>query len=363
MFGSRVLAASELNRHPADKPHNTRAFFAVTAALLMVWTSVTEAAPEWSDRSPHSERFVSVNDVRLQYLDWGGSGPALIFIHGLSDNPHIFDDIAPAFTDRFRVIAYARRGHGDSEAKPPYDTATLTEDLRGLMDALGIARANLVGWSMGGNEITAMAVKYPDRVDRLIYLDSYDTADPDFAAAFKAIPPDLLETPASAMRSIDAFRAYQKATNFRQLNDMSRVEAYIRDLIIMQPDGTLRWRVADTTQRELVAALWSNPERDYRDVHAPILAIYASSEGDPRVENPKLRQEERHWEQKYWPPFREKSIHRLLEAPTHVQIVSVPGSHMNFFLISRPTVVRLILRFLCGQTSDGGKPAVCRGRR
>jgi pimeloyl-ACP methyl ester carboxylesterase len=83
----------------------------------------------WSDNSPHKSGFVTVNGVRLNYLDWGGSGPALMLIHGGGDNPQIFDDLAPAFTDRFRVVAYARRGHGQSEAKGPYDTATLTEDL------------------------------------------------------------------------------------------------------------------------------------------------------------------------------------------------------------------------------------------
>jgi pimeloyl-ACP methyl ester carboxylesterase len=55
-----------------------------------------------------------------------------------------------------------------SEAKVPYDTATLTEDLRGLMDRLGIAKAHLAGWSMGGNEITAMAGTRPERVNRIV---------------------------------------------------------------------------------------------------------------------------------------------------------------------------------------------------
>ena len=71
-----------------------------------------------------------VNGVRLHYLDWGGAGPPLILIPGFGDTPHCFDDLAPALSDRYRVVAYARRGHGRSEAKSPYDTDTLVEDLR-----------------------------------------------------------------------------------------------------------------------------------------------------------------------------------------------------------------------------------------
>ena len=110
-----------------------------------------QAWASWSDRSPHNEAFVTVNGIRLQYLDWGGSGEALILIHGIGGNPHHFDDLAPAFTDRFHVIAYARRGHGRSDAEPPYDGDTLVEDLRGLMGALGIAKASLVAERTAGS--------------------------------------------------------------------------------------------------------------------------------------------------------------------------------------------------------------------
>lgn len=110
------------------------------AAVVLTQTPAT-----WSDPAAHKSGFVTANGVRLHYLDWGGSGPPLILIHGLGENPHYFDDLAPAFTDRFRVVAYARRGHGQSDAKGPYDTATLTEDLRALMNGLGIAKAHLAG--------------------------------------------------------------------------------------------------------------------------------------------------------------------------------------------------------------------------
>jgi hypothetical protein len=88
--------------------------------------------------------------------------------------------------------------------------------------------------------------------------------------------------------------------------------------------------------------------RDYSRVHAPILAIYADSEGDRHLANGRLREEEFRWERKYWRPFRAKSMRGLREAPTHVEIVSVSGSHMNFFLVSREKVVDDMRRFLLG---------------
>src|SRR5437899_2020931 len=61
------------------------------------------ARPAWTDTSPHATGFVTVNGARLNYLDWGGTGPNLILIHGLGDNPHVFDDFIPALSGQFRI--------------------------------------------------------------------------------------------------------------------------------------------------------------------------------------------------------------------------------------------------------------------
>jgi pimeloyl-ACP methyl ester carboxylesterase len=105
----------------------------------------TQSSAAWSDTAAHKGGFVTANGIRLHYLDWGGLGPALMLIHGGLDNAHVFDDLAPAFTDHFRVIAYDLRGHGRSDAMGPFDTTTRTEDLCGLMDRLGINKAHLAG--------------------------------------------------------------------------------------------------------------------------------------------------------------------------------------------------------------------------
>ena len=321
----------------------------VIPATCVAFTLLTLAAcrkpATWSDPAPHKSAFVTANSIRLHYLDWGGSGPALILIHGYGDNPDVFDDLAPAFTDRFRVVAYARRGHGRSDAKGPYDTATLTEDLRGLMDGLGIAKAHLAGWSMGGNEITAMAGTHPERVDRIVYLEgAYDWADPAFVAAFKSFPIDITP-PASAMTSLDAYRAYQRTVWLPGVSDASRFEAYIRDLVLVQPDGTVRQRMSDSVVQALATTLLTD-RRDYTKVRSPALAIYAETFLDVRNGDSAQLAKNLAWEQKHMAPFRAASIERVRRELPGVEIVNVPGTHMGFIFRSREQVVAAMRRFL-----------------
>jgi pimeloyl-ACP methyl ester carboxylesterase len=298
------------------------------------------------------EGFVQVNGVRLQYLDWGGRGPALILIHGLADNPHVFDDLAPAFTDRFHIIAYARRGSGSSDAQGPYDVSTLTEDLHRLMDALGIAKADLVGVSAGGDEITEMAGRYPERVDRIVYLDAaYDWADPDFKSAYEALPTYVFDRTADAMASLAAFRSFEKMTSYRELDDMSRIESNLRAKLVIRSDGSLEDRIPKSLTAALFTALMDNKLLDYSRVRCPALAVYAEhSLLDVHASDPRQREDAIAFEQKYWDPFQEKSISKLRRELPHVTIVRIPDSrHGSFFLTHRQEVVTAMRKFLITQ--------------
>ena len=171
----------------------------------------TQSSTASSNNVAHKSGFVCAKGIRLHYLDWGGLGPVLILIHGGLDNAHIFDDLASAFTDHFRVIAYDLRARADQIRRGPFDTTARTEDLRGLMDSLGIAKAHLAGWSLGGNDISAAAGIHPDRVESIGYLEgAYDWAcRARRPTPFRSVLIDFL-APASALRSLDAFRAHQK---------------------------------------------------------------------------------------------------------------------------------------------------------
>ncbi len=153
--------------------------WAILAAVpsLLLGCRHPEPYAGWTDSSTHRVQFVAVAPgVTLEVLDWGGAGSPLLFLSGLQDVAHGFDDFAPRFTNHYHVLAITRRGYGASSQTPSgYDLATRVADLRTVLDSLHLPRVALVGHSIAGDELTAFAAAFPDRVTRLVYLDAaYD---------------------------------------------------------------------------------------------------------------------------------------------------------------------------------------------
>jgi len=148
-------------------------FCRVAAASLVIVLLAGGLAWRAADAARHG--FARVNGLKLHYIDWGGTGAPILFLPGLGDSVDSFDSLATRFTDRFHVWGLTRRGQGQSD-KPTsgYDPRILAADIRSFMDAVGVQRATLIGFSVAGNEMTQFATLYPDRVDRLVYLDAAD---------------------------------------------------------------------------------------------------------------------------------------------------------------------------------------------
>ncbi len=129
------------------------------------------------DPSAHKVRFVTVDKgVKLEVLDWGGKGPPLVFLTGLGNTAHVFDNFAPKFTDKHHVYAITRRGYGASSAPPPteinYDADRLGDDVLAVLAALKIEHPVLVGHSIAGEELSSIGTRHPEKVSALIYLDA-----------------------------------------------------------------------------------------------------------------------------------------------------------------------------------------------
>ena len=95
-----------------------------------------------------------------------GKGPALVFLHAGVADKRMWRDQLAAFADRYRVIAYDRRGFGETRYKP--ETFSHMQDLRAVLDTLGIEQANLVGCSQGGRFAVDFTLAYPKRVAKLV---------------------------------------------------------------------------------------------------------------------------------------------------------------------------------------------------
>ena len=92
-----------------------------------------------------TEQMVSVApDVKLQVLDWGGTGRPMIFFSGLGDDAHVYDRFAPQFSGKYHVYAITRRGFGASSKPAPtienYNADRLGDDVLAVIDALKLNR-------------------------------------------------------------------------------------------------------------------------------------------------------------------------------------------------------------------------------
>jgi pimeloyl-ACP methyl ester carboxylesterase len=136
---------------------------------------------------------VIVGAMRLHYLDWGGSGTPLLFLHGGGLTAHTWDCVAVMLRERYRCVALDQRGHGDSEWSPvvDYRIAAQVGDIEGFIEALGLERPILVGQSMGGLNSIAYATRHSDRMRAMVIVD----VAPEMSAAGAERIRDFAATP------------------------------------------------------------------------------------------------------------------------------------------------------------------------
>ncbi|HUL02044.1 MAG TPA: alpha/beta hydrolase [Gemmatimonadales bacterium] len=302
----------------------------------------------WIDPAPHRSYFVNVRGVNLNCIDFRGSGPPILMIHGLGESPHIFDDLAMRLKDRYHIVAYARRGHGMSDSPiAPYDDQTLVQDVRELLSELRFPHAILIGWGMGGDEITSFAAKYPDKVDKLVYIDAgYDWSSPSFYKPFGKIL--AVNTPGPTYTSLDSLRAWYQRAWVGNAPWTSGLEAFLRD--VMQLDRMGRPHPAPSGQAYgALTTTLSTWRREYKGVRAPALAIYASSYFPTDRTDPVLAAQLRDFEENTMVPFRRSSIERIQRELKNVKVVEIPDrTHISIGTQGVDSLAAIIDQFLSG---------------
>jgi pimeloyl-ACP methyl ester carboxylesterase len=222
----------------------------------------------------------------------------------LGDSAHAFDGLAPQFTDRARALGLTRRGQGLSDAPTSgYDPQTLASDIQAFLDFMRIDKATLVGFSAAGSEMTPFASTYPERVEKLVYLDAVN----------------------------DWKSAYELATNPRTKYPLP----------LPDPPGTLGQIVR--------GAIASDP--DYTKVSAPALAVLAVSDQPyvPSDADAELRARIiKRWEE-YGRPFERQRIGHFARDMRNGRVIVLHDAEHSDFLRAGPVqaqVVREVRRFL-----------------
>lgn len=124
-----------------------------------------------------------INGINIAFSD-EGQGQPIVFLHAFPLNRSMWDPQVEGLKSQFRIITIDLRGHGESEAPMwRYSLGQFAEDIKGLLEHLGISKAAFVGLSMGGYILFALYRKYPSLFNALVLADTRATADTPEAKA------------------------------------------------------------------------------------------------------------------------------------------------------------------------------------
>ncbi|HET9752989.1 MAG TPA: alpha/beta fold hydrolase [Myxococcales bacterium] len=215
------------------------------------------------------------------YVEDTGTGPAVVFSHGLLWSTALWRFQVAAFRERYRCITYDHRGQGKSEVTASgYDMDTLTEDAAALIDQLGAAPAHFVGLSMGGFVGMRLAARRPELVRSLALVETASDEEP------------LLNRPRyaamAAMAQVVGMRPFVPkvmSIMFGRsfLNDPGRAalrEGLVEELVANDASGT---------RRAVGGVIWRRPvpAAELARIRAPTLVI--SGEEDAAVTSARSR--------------------------------------------------------------------------
>lgn len=236
-------------------------------------------ANAWKDPSPHNVQRVTVDkEVNLEVLDWGGSGRPLVLLAGLGNTAHVFDKFAPKLSASYHVYGITRRGFGASSAPLPsadaiYSADRLGDDVLAVIDALKLNRPVLVGHSLGGEELSSVGSRHPERVAGLIYLDAgyayayYDRSRGDLGI-------DLIDL-LKKLEQLQPGRGPQDPRHLIEELLAATLPGFERDLKEMQKNLTEAPPALPTPALPPISQAIMAGMQKYTDIRVPALAIYA----------------------------------------------------------------------------------------
>lgn len=188
-----------------------RAHHVAAALSLLTCVAVGTMRPlSAQSATPAREGYAAARGARLFYVDSGGNGAAVVFLHAATGTTRAWQYQVPAFTGAgYRVVAYDRRGWGRTTVSADAPVVTGADDLLGLLDELKLDRVHLVGTAGGGFVAFDFALSYPDRLRSLVVADSVggvrDKEVLDLEARIR--PPEFDALPAEVRELSPMYRA------------------------------------------------------------------------------------------------------------------------------------------------------------
>ena len=230
-------------------------------ALLCACAGAAHARPQAGGGSG----FAEVNGTKL-YYEAAGVGPAVVLVHGGLVDSRLWDDQMKPLSRRFRVVRYDLRGYGRSAAAA--ESFSHLEDLRGLLDLLGIEKATLVGLSLGGIIAADFALEHPGRVSRLVLVGPGLRGDrqpppKDAAASIEAMKQGA-EAFADATMKRELYAAVRPGTRAHARLRLMLLDSF-KSLSALRP-GFLKYPDPPTAER-------------LSDIKAPTLVLVGSRDG------------------------------------------------------------------------------------
>jgi pimeloyl-ACP methyl ester carboxylesterase len=213
--------------------------FTLLGMLVRAALPLQVAAPAPQPAAAYTDKFATVNGLRLHYLDWGNPRkPPLILIHGIARHAHTFDQIAPHFSRDYHVIAIDMRGHGDSDwdAAGRYLVEDHLKDLESLVKQLQLRQITLLGNSTGGRVVQVFAGAHPDLVSKLIVEDVGPQRPEDIAAGFAR----RVEQEANGWASEEEL--VQQTTRENPGVAAAWIRAYVHFGVKSRPDQRVVWK-------------------------------------------------------------------------------------------------------------------------
>ncbi len=302
----------------------------------------------WRDDQRHTTQLITVDkDVKLEVLDWGGSGRPLVLLTGLGNSAHIFDQFAPKLT-AFHVYGISRRGFGASSSPDSgYTADRLGDDVLAVLNALNLDRPVLAGHSIGGEELSSIGSRHPEKISGLIYLDAgypyalYDRSRGDLSLDLKDLQ--------SKLEKLEPGKMPQDPKQFIQdllENSLPMFEKDLRELqknIAAAPPPSPS---AGPPPRPLfAAAAIIYGEQKYTDIRAPILAIFALPHSTtPAVRNDPKKLAEYEERENAFVGAQAKAFETLPKA----RVVRLPFANHYVFFSNEADVLREMNAFIGG---------------